>query len=305
MLFRHEYQDGVWIDLEQPTEEEVRAVAREFGIHERFEAELLSPTPLPRVIADQDFALFVLHFPSPGVLDGETDNQEIDLIVGKRCVITTHYELIPPLHELKKLLETEVLVTESPRVTTEVLLEVLFAHFYTSVRDAANHAAEKLARVESVMFNNGERTTIRSISNLSREFLHMEAVLSNQEELLESFLRVLAGPHFFGSGFADRSERIARERAQVARLVATHRAVATELRETNNALLNAKQNEIIKILTVVSFVFLPLALIAKIFAMKASDMPFVDDPNGFWIILGIMFVVALLLTLFVSRKRWI
>ena len=64
-------------------------------------------------------------------------------------------------------------------------------------------------------------------------------------------------------------------------------------------------NEIIKILTVVSFIFLPLALIAKIFAMKATDMPFVDTPNGFWIILGIMFAVALLLTLFVARKRWI
>jgi len=87
--------------------------------------------------------------------------------------------------------------------------------------------------------------------------------------------------------------------------VKTHRAIATELRETNNALLSAKQNEVVKILTVVSFIFLPLALIAKIFAMKARDMPFVDEPNGFWIILGFMFVVALLLTFFVAKKRWI
>ena len=155
------------------------------------------------------------------------------------------------------------------------------------------------------MFDGNERGTVRAISNINREFLHMEALLANQEEVLRRFLDALDHGGSFGESFAERATRILTERAHVARLVKTHHAIATELRETNNALLSAKQNEIIKILTVVSFIFLPLALIAKIFAMKIKTMPFVDDPNGFWIILGVMFFVALVLTLYVSRKRWI
>lgn len=305
MLTRSEYEGGVWIDLERPTEEEVRAVAEEFEISERFQAELLSPTPSARVASGTDMVLLVLHFPSPGAVDGEMEYQELDFIVGRHFIITAHYDFVAPIHELKKQLETQTLVGSEIHLTTEILLEILFAHVYTSVRDAANYAAQNLARVEAAMFKDRERMTIRLISNISREFLHMEAALVGHEELLEDFLTMLKEHKFFSPAFKERSERMLRERTQVARLAGTHRAVATELRETNNALLNAKQNEIVKILTVVSFIFLPLALIAKIFSMKVEEMPFIHDPNGFWIILAIMGVIALLITLFVARKRWI
>lgn len=305
MLFRHAYRNGVWIDLEQPTEEEVRLVANEFDINERFQTELLSPTPMPHVAADADMALFVLHFPSTGAADGETKNKEVDLLVGKQCIITAHYDIVEPIYQLKKLFETEELVVESTLVTTDVLLEVLFAHFYTSVRDAANHHAHLLSRVETAMFKDQEQATIRLISSISREFLHMEAVLVNQEELLENFLNSLQERKFFTAAFAERSERIQRERAQVVRVIATHRAVATELRETNSALLNARQNQIMKTLTVVNFILLPLGLIAWIFAMRTEGMPLVDSPHAFWIVLGIMAVVGLLMTLFFVRKRWL
>jgi len=305
MIFRHEYVDGVWIDIEQPDENEIREIAREFSINERIERELLSPTPIPTMAGAGDMLLLVLHFPTHGGEDGETKSQEIDFVVGKKFIVTVRYEIIAPLHHLKKLLEAQVLVEGKARITTDALLETLFAHLYTSTRDHANHVAENLGRVEKQMFDGREKEAVRAISNISREFLHVEAALANQEEPLRRFLAALSENAFFGHAFSAHMQRALAERTLTERLVKTQRAVATEMRETNNALLNAKQNEIIKILTVVSFVFLPLALIAKIFAMKIKSMPFVDDPNGFWIILGIMFFVAAVLTFYVSRKRWI
>ena len=306
MIYRFESAGGVWVDLEQPSAEEISAIAEEFGVTERIRAELLSPTPSPLVAGDEESALLVLHFPThPDEEDGDTKSQEIDFVVGKRFIITVRYEVVAPLHHLKKLLETEALLEGRGVISTDVLLELLFAHLYTAVRDHANHSANRLRSVEREMFAGRERETVRAISGVSRDFLHLEASLASQEEPLLRFLKTLEARSFFGPSFAERLARVVAQRSQVAHLVRTHRAIATELRETNNALLNAKQNEIIKILTVVSFIFLPLALIAKIFAMKASGMPFADDPNGFWIIVGFMFLVALLLTLFVSRKRWI
>lgn len=305
MIFRHQYQDGVWVDLEQPTEDEIREISEEFSISKRIGKEIYAPTPSPLVAADADATLLVLHFPAPNSKEGDTSNQEIDFVVGNRFIVTARYEVIAPLYHLKKLLETQALVVGRDSVTTDVMLEVLFAHLYTSVRNNTNHIASRLEHIEKSMFDGKERMTVRSISNISREFLHLEATLANQEEPLSRFLKTLENRNSFGPSFSERMNRILAERMQVARLVGTHRAVATELRETNNALLSARQNEVIKILTVISFIFLPLALIAKIFAMKAEYMPFVDDPNGFWIILGIMFVVGVLLTLFVARKRWL
>ncbi len=305
MIFRHEYKGGVWVDLEQPSENDIRQIAEEFSVCEHIEKELIYPTPMPLVSVDENMALLVLHFPTHGVNDGEIKSQEVDIVVGKNFIITVRYEVVAPLHHLKKLLEAQSLVEGHTQITTDVMLEVLFAHLYTSVRDHINHVADNLSRVEKEMFDGRERMTVRSISNISREFLHAEASLATQEESLSDFMRAMSQLKFFDESFKLRAERIKTVRSNVARVVKTHRAVATELRETNIALLSAKQNEIIKILTVVSFIFLPLAFIAKIFAMKVEYMPFVDDPNGFWIILGFMFFIALALMFYVSRKRWI
>ena len=309
MMYRQEHKGGVWVDLEQPSDEEIRETAREFGVSERLETELLSPTPFPLVSSDAGVALVVLHFPAHSSdhqsTEGDTRAQEVDFIVGHRFVITVRYEVVAPLHRLRKLLESEEMVSGHATITTDVLVEVLFAHLYAAVRDHTNHINERLGRIERDMFDGRERSTVRTISNINREYLHLEAALANQAEPLHRFLAVLAGSEFFGHSFAERGTRMLAERSQVAQLVITHRAVATELRETNSVLLNATQNEIMKTLTVVNFIFLPLGLISWIFAMRTEGMPLIDSPHAFWLVTGGMLGLALVLTLFFAKRRWI
>jgi magnesium/cobalt transport protein CorA len=305
MISRYEYLDGVWIDLEQPTGEDIRKIAHEFSIGEYIEQELLSPTPLPTVTGEDDKVLFVLHFPTQGTENDETKNQEVDFVVGKNFILTVRYEVIAPLHHLKKLLETQELVEGKAPVTTDVLLETLFAHLYTAMRDHLNHVADHLARVERDMFGGQERTTVRMISSISRQFLHMEAALANQEESLRHFLEALHTFGFFGASFNERSVRILAERTHLAQIVKTHRAIATEMRETNIAILGANQNEIMKTLTVVTFIFLPLELITFIYGMHAPGTPLEQDPHAFWLIIGTMGIIGIIITIFLAKKRWI
>lgn len=305
MLFRHEYSGGVWVDLEQPSEEDVRRVAEEFPINRRVEKEILSPTHSALAEADADTTLLILHFPAHGGEDGVANNQEVDFIVGNDFIITARYEVVAPIHHLRKLLEARELVAAQSALTTSILLELLFAHLYTAVRDHASHVASRLERIESDMFDGHERATVRAISNVNREFLHLDAAIASQEEPLGRFLQALAARDSFGPAFAERAERILAERARVARVAATHRAVAAELRETNGVLLETRQNEIMKTLTIVNFVFLPLGLISWIFAMRTEGMPLVGSPNAFWIVLALMLGIALSLVALFAKKRWL
>ena len=305
MVYRHEYEDGVWIDLERPVDEEIREVAREFSISERIETELRSPTPVPLAAGDADAAFAVLHFPSHESDAGDTRNQEIDIVVGRHFILTVRYEVVASLHHLQKLLEAQALLEEPSSLSTDVLLEILFEHLYSSVRDHANHVASHLSRVEEDMFKGRERETVSAISGISREFLHVEAALASQEEPLERFLKTLGEREFFGASFGERAARIVAERAQVAQLIHTHRAVASELRETNTALLSARQNEVMKTLTVINCIFLPLELIAFIFSMHVLGTPLEQNPEAFWIILAFMFVTMAGMTFFFVKRRWI
>jgi magnesium transporter len=305
MIFRYEYRGGIWIDLEKPTEEEVREVARDYSLTERIEKELLSPTPAPLVIDGGTHMLLALHFPTQGAEDGATGNQEIDFVVGETFIITVRYEVIAPLHRLKKLFEARDLVTGSESVTTDVLLEILFAHLYAGLRDHTNHLTDCLERVEQEMFDGHERATVRAISNISRAFLHLEAALANHEEPLNNFLKTPTLRGFFDESFDERAERVLAERAQVMRLIRTHRAVATEMRETNTALLEARQNEIMKTLTTITVIVLPLELIAFIFGMDLPGTPFAQDQDAFLIVMAFMLGAVIVTTLLFAKKRWI
>ncbi len=305
MLSRHSYPGGVWIDLEQPSQREVREFAQEFDISERIESELLAPTPSSLFANDDEVALLVVHFPAHGHEDGEDKDQEVDFVVGKHFVATIRYEVIAPLYHLQKLLETQKLMSADLALSTDVLVEILFAHLYAAVREHTNHVANRLGRVEEQMFSGQERRTVRAISVVSREFLHLEAALANQEGPLTRFLRQLSDPAYFGSSFTERCARILADRQHVEHVIRTHRAVSTELRETNAALLEARQNEIMKTLTVITFLMLPLELLTFMFAMHLPGTPLEDNPHAFWIVLGIMAVVLGLLASFFARKRWI
>ena len=305
MIFRYKYRGGEWVDLENPTEEEVHRVAHECGINERFETELFSPTPAPLVASDGGMTFIALHFPAQGPTDGETLDQEVDFVISDSFIVTARYEVVDPLHRLRKTLETQHLISPHDAMTTDVLLEILFAHLYTSVRDHINSISSRLTRIEQDMFSGHERTTVRSISNISREFLHIEAALANQEGPFARFLKALSVRGSFGASFAERTERMLAERAQVARLVTTYRAVATELRETNASLFEARQNEIMKTLTIVNFIFLPLGLISWTFSMRTEGMPIISSPNAFWIVLSMMLGVTVILNAFFVKRRWL
>jgi magnesium transporter len=305
MVYRSKHSGGIWVDLEQPSEDEVRAIAREFSLGERIVAELIAPSPAPLVAGEGDLAFSILHFPTPGSESGTVRNQEIDFIVGKKFIITVRYEVIAPLHEIRKLLETEAIVAGRTPFASDVLLEVLFAHLYESVRDHTRQLADRLERIERAMFSGHERTSVRDISDVSREFLHLEAALRGQEEPLERFMRTLVERRAFGANFEERAERILAERLQVAHLVETHRAMASELRATNAALLESRQNEIMKTLTVANFIFLPLELIAFVFGMHVLGTPLEQNPDAFWIIMGFMAIIIVLMTGYFAKKRWI
>jgi magnesium transporter len=78
----------------------------------------------------------------------------------------------------------------------------------------------------------------------------------------------------------------------------------SELRETNNSLLSTKQNEIMKTLTVMAFIFLPLTFIGQLFGMSLP-VPFADTQYGFFAVLGGMAVVGMMIFLFFKHKGWL
>ena len=64
-------------------------------------------------------------------------------------------------------------------------------------------------------------------------------------------------------------------------------------------------NEVMKVLTIIATIFIPLTFIAGVYGMNFSNMPELQYKYGYYIVWGVMLVVGLLLAYFFKKKKWI
>ena len=303
MINRHVRGAVTWVDLEAPTSEELSAVMTEFGIDNRIEEEIASPTPYPLTLATPDYHYLILHFPAAEATEG-TKNQEVDFIVGRDFVITARYEVIDSILALHKLFEAEELVSTPTATHADALLEQVMTRLYGAIHDEIERAGRALDRIEHDIFSGKERQTVRTISQAGRALLRFETALARHEEPLDEFLAGLASGDFFSKRFTVRAARIRAAHDHATALVASYRAVTRELRITNDSLLSSSQNEVMKTLTLIAVAAMPMTLVASVFGMNVTHIPFANEPAGFWLIIGIMVIAALVLYIFFRIKRW-
>ncbi len=185
------------------------------------------------------------------------------------------------------------------------LFERVLRRLYGTIRHEVEHTSRRLERIEGAAFSGQERHIVREVSETGRVLLRFETTLKRHQEPLHGMLASLSDPQFFGAAWPVHAAQIEAERAHVADLVSSYRQVATELRDTNDSLLSASQNEVMKTLTIVTFIMYPLSLIAALFQMALPGTPLEGDPSAFWVVIGLMLAVSGLLTLFIVKKGWL
>lgn len=304
MISRYTYKDLVWVDVQSPTQDEVRGLMEEFNIHPLAADELLTPTLRPKVDLYPEFVYLILHFPVISHKHEGGKEQEIDFIVGKKFLITTHYDLIDPLHEFSKVFEVNSILERSNIGDhAGFILFYIMKELYKMLDRELDHINRDFIDIEAKIFGGKERDMVNAISHLNRDLLNFKQTLRPHKEVLESF--EIAGTKFFGQDFSYYLRTIVGEHYKISAILDGHRETLLELRDTNDSLLTTKTNEIMKTLTVMAFVILPLTFIVSLFGMNVPHIPIVGQPGGFWIIVGMMVATgALLYGYFKFVKKW-
>lgn len=302
------YKDVKWIDLENPTSTEARKLIEEFSITPEVANELLSPTVRPRVDINDKFLYLILHFPisySPNASDTETKKtQEIDFVIGKNFIITTHYDGIDALHDFSKVFEVQSILDKSDLGNHGgFVFFYMIQHFYKQMLNRIEKIRDLTNDIEQKIFHGEERQMVIEISKLNRVILTFKESLATHKEVLESFQ--IIGQKFFGEDFKYHLHTIVSEYYKVSSHLENVKEYLGELRQTNDSLLTTKQNEITKNLTVMAFVVLPLSLVATVFGMNAENLPIVGQENDFIKIIFIMITLTLAMFIFFRSKKWL
>lgn len=305
MTNRYEYEGVIWIDVESPGEDEIDAIAQEFELGSFLSRELLSPTAKPRTDLYPEFAYTVLHFPALRSTHGVSSTQEVDIVMGKKFIVTVHYDAIPAIYDFARSFEAAMLLqhpTGGKFHTGHVLLE-LMERLYQSVDNEIESLEDNAAVIEQQIYAGHEREMVISISTASRELLNQKRALATHKEVLESLEQV--GISLFGESLGNYFRAVSAFHFRVYNRVLELADTITELRETNDSLLSTRQNEVMKNLTMMAFVTFPLTLIATLFAMPAAHKPIIGMPYDFWIISGGMVVLALCFLFYFKHRHWL
>lgn len=304
MISRYTYKDLVWVDVQSPTQEEVRTLMEEFSIHPLVADELLGPTLRPKVDLYHNFIYLILHFPTITHKHDGGQDQEIDFIIGKKFIITAHYDLVDQLHEFSKVFEVNSILDKSNIGDhAGFILFYILKDLYKLLDGELDHINHDFNEIQSKIFSGNERDMVNSISHLNRDLLNFKQIIRPHKEVLESF--EIAGTKFFGADFSYYLRTIVGEFYKISSILDGHRETVLDLRDTNDSLLTTKTNDIMKTLTVTAFIILPLTFIEQLFGMGFIDTPLMDSANGFIITSALMAIIGLLLfAYFKFFKKW-
>lgn len=303
MLTRYVQRHLTWIDLVSPSPAEVRTLMHEFDIDPIFANELLTLSDKPKVERRGDILYVILHFPLLRGL-GKSPDEEIDFLIGKNFLITTRYAQSDPMHTFAKAFEVNSVLSQGSHISHGGHLFASMAHkLYKALLAECDIVDRHLSDIEERIFKGDERSMVARLSQTGRVIHDFRQRLLPHEEMLHSL-----EPHavrMYGQDFLYYVRSIEGEYKRVYNTLEHLREALVELRETNNSLLNTKQNEIMKTLTVISFVFLPITFVVNVFGMNTDHNPIVGNQFDFWIILGITVGLALCCFAYFRHKGWL
>jgi len=278
-----------WINIEQPRQIDRSWLEEHFDFHPLDYEDVYSRNQRPKVDVYDDYMFVVLHFPAYDKQIGRLNAAELDVFVGPDYVVTLPNQPIPSLEYLFERCRTRADVRESlfgkgPGYLLYKIVDDCVDASFPMLRKIGN----KLERIEEDIFEGRADEIVRDISNAKQEIINFRKVIRPQRaafsDLERNKQRYIADDlDIYFDDIVDASERIWD-------MLENYKEVVEALEDTNESAIAHRSNEVFRILTAFSVIFLPLTLIASIWGMNVH-VPGEQDTTAFYVVLGFMAVV--------------
>jgi magnesium transporter len=292
-----------WVDIVHPGDAEMEWLERNYSFHPLHLDDTLSKIQRPKVDDADDYIFLVLHFPVYSKLVRITTASEVDIFVGPNYLITAHSGALRTLNRMFKQCQEDPAAREAMLGRSAgYLLYLITDKLVDYCFPILNKIDDNIEQVEDQIFEEKVRQTVYEISIIRRDVIAFRRVIKPLIPVIASLERKnrpLLGEEM-EEYFGDISDHL----SKIWDTLEDYKEVIEGLSDTINSLTSNRINEIIKVLTIISVILLPLTLISGIYGMNI-DLPVDENPLAFEIVIGTMVaVIAGMLTFFKWRK-WI
>ncbi len=297
----------VWVDFLCETPEQISEVKpvlqNVFKFHHLTIEDCVETRNQPKIEVFPDYLFFILH----GVKPEETSSsnfvtKEMDGFLGSNFVVTFHTERFRSIKKVKQQIRATPYACK--RGAAYLLHQILdyLVDLYMPIVDDFDAAINGLEDRVFLM-KKGNNEILEEIMDLRRAVARLKRISSRQLDVL---YRISHGefdqiPDNILPFYRDVYDHLLR----ISDLAESYKDLVSGLFDIHFSVTANKTNDVMKVMTIISTIMLPLSLIAGIYGMNFENMPELKSQNGYFLTLGLMFLVALGLLIYFWRKGWL
>jgi magnesium transporter len=302
-------QSVVWLDMLKPTDEEYALLEDVFGFHPLAIEDSIHYTQRPKIESYQHvgdackvgYFYMVFHGPDLETFKQKLRTKELDMFVSERYLLTIHDEEFRSVNDVLQRAKADA------RVVLDQGIDTLLYNILDRITDAyipiLDYLGEQLDEIEDKALREPSPEVLIAISEKKRELLNLRRVVGPQREVVAQltrgevpFIRMETRAYF-----RDVQDHLVR----TVETVELYRDLVLGARDIYLSSISNNLNQIMKTLTIISVIALPLTVVTSFFGMNFKDMPGTDSHWAFWITITVMGVLELVLFYLFKKKKWI
>ena len=296
--------DLTWVNIEGPTEKETEYLAQNYPFHQLDLDDCRSRIQRPKIDAYKHYLFLVFHFPVFSKEAGVTTPSQLSVFIGKDYLITLHKGELKPLVKLFKECQIdEESKQEHFSQGAGYLLYRIIDRLVDYCLPVLNKIGYNVDRVEDGIFSSEVRSPVREISILRRDVISfrriiwpMRAVIGSLEPKIRRFTNADLTIYF--GDMIDHVDKIWDGLDE-------YKEIIEGLNDTHDSLATNRTNEVMRMLTVIATILLPITVVASIFGMNIPLGVFEASSYSFLYVFLIMLVIIGGMLYFFHRQHWI
>ncbi len=291
-----------WINIDGVYQADViERVGKHFNIHPLVLEDIANTAQRPKMEDFGDYIFVVLKMLCHDTKTDEVRTEQVSLILGPRFVISfqeVEGDVFSPIRDRIRKAKGRIRKMGADYLAYALIDAVVDNYFLILER-----FGERIEGMEGELVTNPAPETLQKIHILKRELIFLRRSVWPLRETISGLQRGES------SLIADSTEIYLRDvydhTIQVIDTVESLRDMASGMLDTYLSSISNRMNEVMKVLTIIATIFIPITFIAGIYGMNFAFMPELGWRGAYFVVLGVMAGVSLAMLIYFRRKRWL
>lgn len=291
-----------WLDLTAPSREDLGRLGNLFGFHPLALEDSEEFGQRPKLDNYDDYVFLVFYGASPEPAPSGPLLQEVHLFISGKYVVTIHRDSLPPFDKQREQLDGRALHSEQFLIYR--VLDVLTDSFFPVLSDMD----DEIDDLESAVLQNPSDAELQRLFKLKRQLVAMRKVVTPQRDLFARSVDQIAELPGLQLDEQDYFRDIYDHLIRISDLIDSYRDLLSGATDLYLSTVSNRQNDVMKQLTVIATIFLPLSFITGFFGQNFAYMVthLINSEWTFWVVgVGSMLATCVALLIYFRRKGWV